>query len=187
MGVGLGNPVAPVRVTEPADDGVEGRREEEAEAGHAQHPEQHGRTERLPHLGPRAGRDRERRDAENERERGHQDRAQARAGGVHGRFARGAPFFLLLARELDDQYRVLGREADENDEADLRQDVDRRAAREQAGDGGEQAHRQDQDDRERQLPAFVLRDEDEKDEERGGAEYEERRRAAQLLLEREVG
>src|SRR5262249_18266086 len=80
-----------------------------------------------------------------------------------------------------------GGEADEDEEAVLGQDVDRHAAREQAGDGGEQAHRQDQDDRERQLPAFVLRDEDEKDEERGGAEDEERGRAAQLLLESEGG
>ena len=39
----------------------------------------------------------------------------------------------------------------------------------------------------RQLPAFVLRDENQEDKERGGAEDEERWRAAQLLLEREVG
>ena len=67
------------------------------------------------------------------------------------------------------------------------QDVDRHAAREQAGDGGEQSHRQDPDDGQRQLPAFVLRDENQEDKERGGAEDEEGRRAAQLLLEREVG
>jgi hypothetical protein len=70
------------------------------------------------------------RDAENERERGHQDRAQARAGGVHGRFAGGGAFLLLLARELDDQDRVLGRQADENHDADLRQDVDQAGATE---------------------------------------------------------
>jgi hypothetical protein len=68
--------------------------------------------------------------------------------------------------------------ADENDEADLRQDVDGHAPREQACDRGEQAHRHDQDDCQRQLPAFVLRDEDEEDEESGCAEDEKSRRAA---------
>ena len=52
---------------EAADDGVEGGREQQAEAGHAQHSEQHRRVERLSHLGAGAGRDRERGDAENER------------------------------------------------------------------------------------------------------------------------
>ena len=93
------------------------------------------------------------------------------------RLRRRLPPSSCLARELDDQDRVLGSQADENDEADLRQDVDRHAPREQAGDRGEQAHRHDQDDRQRQLPAFVLRDQHEEDEESGGAEDEKSRRA----------
>jgi hypothetical protein len=48
------------------------------------------------------------RNAQNEREGGHQDRAKARAGGVHSGFARGDTFLFLFARELDDQDGVLG-------------------------------------------------------------------------------
>src|SRR6516164_7899523 len=107
-------------------------------------------------------------------------------GGVHRGFAGGDTFLFLLARELDDQDGVLGGQADENDEADLRQDVDGHAPREQACNGGEQAHRHDQDNRQRQLPAFVLRDEDEEDEEGGRAEDQESWRASLLLLESEV-
>jgi hypothetical protein len=76
----------------------------------------------------------ERGNAQNEREGSHQDRAKARTGGVHSGFAGGDTFLFLLARELDDQDGVLGSQADENNEADLRQDVDGHAPREQACD-----------------------------------------------------
>ncbi len=39
---------------------------------------------------------------------------------MHRGFAGGDTFLFLLARELDDQDGVLGGQADENDEADLR-------------------------------------------------------------------
>src|SRR5438067_1809532 len=39
-----------------ADHHVEGRREDQAEAGDAEHPEEHRGAERLPHLGAGAGR-----------------------------------------------------------------------------------------------------------------------------------
>src|SRR5262249_29885874 len=69
---------------------------------------------------------------QNERERGHEDWAQARPGGVHRGFAGGGTFFFFLPRELDDQNGVLGSQADENDEADLRQDIDGHAERQYA-------------------------------------------------------
>src|SRR5262245_20131071 len=173
--------------TELADEGVEGGGEEKAKTGYAQHPEQHRCTERLAHLRACSGRDGERGNAQDERQRGHQYRTQPRLRGVHGGFAGGDALLFLLARELDDQDRVLGGQADKDDETDLRQNVDGHAPREQPGDGREQAHRHDQDDRQRQLPALVLRDEDEEDEESGGAKDEEGRRAALLLLESELG
>src|SRR5262249_21512177 len=107
-------------------------------------------------------------------------------GGVHSGFAGGDTLIFLLARELDDQDGVLGNRADQNNEADLRENVDGHASHEQACDRGEQVHRYDQDDRQGQLPAFVLRDENEEDEESGCAEDEESRRAALLLLESKV-
>ena len=93
---------------------------------------------------------------------------------MHRSFARSrAALVLLLPGELDDQDGVLGGQADQHDEADLRQDVDRHPACEQAGNGSQQAHRHDQDDGQRQLPALVLGDQNEKDEEGGHAEHEQ--------------
>ena len=71
----------------------------------------------------RRRRDHQRHDAEDERERGHQDRPQAQPAGFDGGRHACPALVLELARELDDQDGVLGRQADEHDEADLRQDV----------------------------------------------------------------
>src|SRR5258706_124846 len=60
------------------DEGIEGGREHEAEAGHAYHPEQYGCSQRLPHLCTGTGCDRKRGDAQDERQRGHQGRAEPR-------------------------------------------------------------------------------------------------------------
>src|SRR3984893_17815336 len=54
--------------------GVEGRGEQEAEQRHAEHSEEHGGAERLAHFSASAGRDRERNHAQDESQRGHQDR-----------------------------------------------------------------------------------------------------------------
>src|SRR6516164_11368248 len=184
---GLGKASSVLLTAELTNEGVEGGREQKAETGHAQHSEQHRCAQRLPHLRACSGRNGEWGNAQNEWEGCHQDRAKARTRGVHRGFGGGDTFLFLLARKLDDEDGVLGGQADENDEADLRQDVDGHAPRKQACDRGEQAHRQDQNDCQRQLPAFVLRDEDEEDEESGCAEDEKSRRAALLLLEGEVG
>src|SRR5262249_17838667 len=94
--------------TDLADEGVEGRREEEAKTGHTEHPEEHRRAERLPHFCPCSGGNGEWGNTQNEREGGHQDRTKARPGGVHGGSVGGDAFLLLLARELDDEDGVLG-------------------------------------------------------------------------------
>ena len=56
------------------------------------------------------------------------------------------------------------------------------SAREQAGNRGEKAHRNDQYDRQRQRPTLVLRDEHKKHEESGCAKNSQRRSSALLLL-----
>ena len=56
-------PVMAFAAAELADEGVEGGREEQTKAGHAQHAEQHGRAERLAHFGAGSGRHRQRGDA----------------------------------------------------------------------------------------------------------------------------
>ena len=66
--------------------------------------------------------------------------------------------------ELDDQDRVLGGQADEHDEADLRIDVDLQAAQPQRRQRAEQRQRHREQDHERHRPALVLRRQDEEDE-----------------------
>ena len=74
-------------------------------------------------FGAGAGRGEQRHDAEDEREGRHQDRPEPQPG----RFERGRHRILALLaqhlRELDDQDRVLRRQADQHDQADLREDV----------------------------------------------------------------
>ena len=109
---------------EPTDEGVERRCEDEAEASHAEHPEQHRCLQRLPHLCSGSGCDGKRGNTQNERERGHQDRPKARPRSVHRGLARGGAFFFPLPGEFDDQDCILGRKTNQNNEADLRQEVD---------------------------------------------------------------
>ena len=66
----------------------------------------------------------QRQHAEDEREAGHQDRPQAQSRGLDRGVERGHSLvLLLLLGELDDQHRVLRRQAGQHDEADLREDV----------------------------------------------------------------
>src|SRR5215468_8889216 len=52
--------------TEVTNEGVEGGREQKAETGHAQHPEQHRCAQRLPHFRACSGRNGEGGNAKNE-------------------------------------------------------------------------------------------------------------------------
>ena len=173
---------------EPHDDDVEHRRKEETEAGHAEHAEEDGGAERLAHFGTGAAAENQRKNAENEGEGGHQDRAQAEAAG----FDRGGeaifPIAILnLFGELDDEDGVLAGEADEHDEADLGEDVVLHRAQPDAADRAEQTHRDDQNDRERQRPAFVKRREEKEDEENAERENVDRAVAGEFLLQRHLG
>ena len=69
--------------------------------------------------------------------------------------------------ELDDQDGVLARQADENDEANLRENVDVLVRGLDSGHAAQQAHRHDQDHRQRHRPALVLRGQDEEDHDHG--------------------
>jgi len=105
---------------------------------------------------------------------------------MHRGLPGGCAFFFLLAREFDNQDRVLGGQADKYDETDLCQDVDRQAARQQAAYRGEETHRHNQNDRHRQLPALVLSYEHKKHEEGRCAENNQRGSSVLLLLEGEI-
>ena len=60
---------------------------------------------------------------ENERERGHQDGPQAKPRAFERRIHQRLPLLVLLLGKLDDQNRVLGGQADQHHQADLRVDV----------------------------------------------------------------
>ena len=67
-------------------------------------------------------------DAEDEGQRGHQDRAQPLVRGADGRFDQVHAVLEIFLGELDDQNRVLGRETDGGEQADLEKDVVGQAA-----------------------------------------------------------
>ena len=94
---------------------------------------------------------------------------------------------LDVARELDDQDRVLGGKSHQHHEADLGQDVDVLAHDAHADGGREQAHRHDQDHRERQRPAAILRRQHQIDEQHTDREHIEAGIATRHLLIGQIG
>ena len=114
-------------------------------------------------------------------------RSRRRAGFDCGGEAVFAVAILNLFRELDDEDGVLTGEADKHDEADLGEDVVLHRAQPDAADRAEDAHRHDEDDRQWQRPAFVLRREQEEDEENAERENVDARVAGDLLLEGDLG
>ena len=112
------------RAAEPVDDVEEHGREEDAENRHAQHAAEDGRAERAAHFRAGAAADQQREDAQDEGEGGHYDRPQPQLAGGQRRLAAGKAFFSLPLGELHDQDRILARQAQQDHEADLREDVD---------------------------------------------------------------
>ena len=79
-------------------------------------------------VGARAGGNRQRQHAEHEGDRGHQDRAESQAAGFQRGIDQVMSLVLQVAGKLDDQDRVLRRQADDDDQADLEVDVVGQAA-----------------------------------------------------------
>ncbi len=139
-------------------------------------------AERPARRGAGAAREDQRQHAQDERERRHQDRPEAHLRrvdrGLEDVLAGGAP----LARHLDDEDRVLGRQRDQQHEADLHVDVVREPHGEQRGDRSEQRHRHREDHGGRRDPALVLSGEHEVDEQDREGEDEVDGAADELLL-----
>src|ERR1700726_368721 len=95
-------PTARAELGDPAGDDIEDRRENQSEGGHPDHAEEHRRAQRLPQLRTGADRPDQRRDAENERERGHQDRAEPQPGRLDCGGPAALALILELPGELDD-------------------------------------------------------------------------------------
>src|SRR4029077_7525762 len=129
-----------------------------------------------------------RKNAEDERERRHQDWTQSKTA----RFDRGSEpiFFVAILNffgEFDNQDGVLASESDQHNEADLGEDVVLHRAQPDAVDRAEQTHRDDENDGERQRPAFVQSGKQEEDEQHAERENVNRAIAGELLLERDLG
>ena len=80
-----------------------------------------------------------------------------RPRGFDGGIPPTAALIFKLPGEFDDQDGVLGGKPDQHHEPDLGEDIVVLPAQDDAGDGGNQAHRYDQDHRKRQRQALVLR------------------------------
>ena len=113
---------------------------------------------------PAPWRDPERHAAEDEGERRHEDGPEPELRALKRGLDQGFALLEFGLRELDDQDRVLGREADEHDEADLGVDVEVEVPQEEAeqraddGDGDREQHA------ERQRPALVEGGQNQEDE-----------------------
>ena len=106
---------------------------------------------------------------------------------LHRRIEAVGAAFLRLLGEFDDQDCVLRGKADQDHEADLGQDVVVHAAQQNAADRRKQAHRHDQDHRERKQHALVLRGEQQEHEHDGQTESHDGGIAGDLLLQRNLG
>ena len=172
---------------ESADHDVEHGREVEPDHRDAEHAAEDDGAEHVAHLGAGAAREYQRQHAEDEGERGHQDRPQPQLRGFDGGGQGVHPRALFLARELDDQDRVLAGETDQHHEADLREDVHVEAAQDQRRDREQQAQRHDQHDGDRQRPAFVLRRQHQEHEQHAQRKDQEPEPGRGALLVGEIG
>ena len=101
----------PEQIVEPFDDVEEHRRQKNAKQRHAQHAAEDGGAQRAAHFGAGAFRQHQRHHAQNEGERRHHDRPQSQAASFQRRFVSGFAGLAPGPGELDNQNRVLARQA----------------------------------------------------------------------------
>src|SRR5579875_201458 len=134
------------------------RYEEDGDERGGKHSANDGGAENAARNRARALRAPQRNAAQDEREGGHQDGPQTDAGaGERGFFDALAALFVFALGEFDNQDRVLGGEADEHDETDLRVDVVIEVAQPEKQIGAEDGDGRAEQNAEGQRPAFVLR------------------------------
>ena len=168
-------------------DVIEDRRQEDSEDRNAEHSGEDRDAEREAHFATRAGSGHQRNDAQNERERRHNDRAQTQTAGFQRRGETALALFdLRVFGKLDDQNRVFTRQTDQDEKADLRKDVHIEFRKVDADKRAEQTHRNDQHDRERKRPALVKRGQQKEYEQNGKTENVNRGVPGALFEEREL-
>ena len=135
----------------------EDRHDGEREEGRRDHAAEDRGAERVARGGAGAGRHHQREDAEDEGERRHQDRAQAHARRMDRRLLQRLAALVEDLGELDDQDRVLARQADQHHQADLAEHVVGEPAQRLRRERPEDRERHHQHHREGQAPALVER------------------------------
>ncbi|CAG2154752.1 hypothetical protein LMG19282_04712 [Cupriavidus campinensis] len=151
----------------------------------AQHAANHARAQRLPARRRGPARDGQRNTAQDEGQRGHDDRPQPQLGRLDRRVVGAQPLLdAHLHRELEDQDGVLGRQRDQHRQADLEVDVVLHAAYQDGNQRAEQRERHSQQHADRQRPFFVLRGQDQEHHQQREGEHQGGRRAGLLLLVR---
>ena len=118
-------------------------------------------------------REHQRHHAENERKRSHDDRPQARLRGQASLRTAGCPHSRDRG-QLDDQDRVLARQADQNDEAHLHENVESILTPGRFRSSAQQAHRHHENHRQWQRPTFVQRRQHQKHQHHRADERHER-------------
>src|SRR5471032_757074 len=170
-----------------AQQDVEHRHQQQAKQGHAQHAGENRHADGLAHFRTGAVRRHHRQHAHDESDRRHQNRTQTHAARFDRRFDDAASLHLQFTREFHDQDRVLGRQADQHHQADLREDVVVAAGQPHADQRRQDADRDNQDDRQRQRQAFVLRGQHQEHQQHADGEHPQRGIAGQRLLVSQVG
>jgi hypothetical protein len=104
---------------------IDHRRGEQRQHLAGDQPAHDGDAQRAAQLGPVAKADGQRQRAQRGGQRGHQDRAEAQQAGLADRLVRGnAARAFGIERKVDDQDRVLLHDADQQDDADQRDEVE---------------------------------------------------------------
>ena len=175
------------RSAQALDEDEQHRDEKHGDQRGGEHARDHHRAEDAPRRSARSARRPERHAAEDEGERRHQDRPEPQLC----TFERGGHDVeaMLDAQlgELDNQDRVLRRQADQHDDADLRVDVVVEAPQRQPGERPEHRNRHGQQDGERQRPALVKGCENQEHEADRKRVYRPGRARRPSLLVRQVG
>lgn len=150
--------------------GIKHRGEENAEYCNAQHAGKDGDAESKSHFVACAGGIQQRDDAQNKRQRCHDNRAQTQSARFKRRLNSRHAFELQVLRKLDNQNGVLARQANQNEEPDLGKYVHVQPLQVDAVEGAQQAHRNDENNRQRQNEGLVQSRQNEEDEQDGKRE-----------------
>ena len=108
---------------------IEHRDQEQSDTARRDHADEDRRADGLPRNLRRAARPDQRHQPENEGNGGHEHRPKSHLGAESCGIFKAQPLLALFLGELDDQDGVLRRQRNQNDEPDLRIEIEREVAR----------------------------------------------------------